>query len=102
MFAIASLVLQVHGSHHFDLAFIDADKLNYEVYYELCLQLIRPGGVILIDNILWGGRVTLAEYQDDNSQARLRYTACLRKNVVVWGHRSLLLVEREIEQRIPI
>ena len=70
----SSLSFQVHGSHHFDLAFIDADKLNYEVYYELCLQLIRPGGVILVDNTLWGGRVTLAEYQDDNSQVCLLVT----------------------------
>jgi predicted O-methyltransferase YrrM len=41
----------------FDLAFIDADKANYPEYYELCLQLVRSGGVILIDNVLWYGRV---------------------------------------------
>lgn len=41
----------------FDLVFIDADKENYLVYYELCLQLLRPGGLLLADNTLWGGTV---------------------------------------------
>ena len=41
----------------FDLAFIDADKTGYDAYYELCLKLLRPGGVILIDNMLWSGSV---------------------------------------------
>ncbi len=41
----------------FDIAFIDADKNNYPTYYDLCFDLIRPGGLILIDNTLWGGQV---------------------------------------------
>ena len=41
----------------FDMAFIDADKEQYSVYYELCLQLVRPGGAILLDNMLWNGQV---------------------------------------------
>jgi predicted O-methyltransferase YrrM len=41
----------------FDLAFIDADKMNYAAYYERCLRLVRRGGVIAIDNTLWYGRV---------------------------------------------
>lgn len=41
----------------FDMAFIDADKGGYDGYYERCLRLVRPGGVILIDNTLWSGRV---------------------------------------------
>jgi predicted O-methyltransferase YrrM len=41
----------------FDLAFIDADKANYTRYYERCLQLVRRGGVIAVDNTLWYGRV---------------------------------------------
>ncbi|HEU0204662.1 MAG TPA: class I SAM-dependent methyltransferase [Burkholderiaceae bacterium] len=41
----------------YDFAFIDADKTNYDAYYEACLQLLRPGGLIVFDNVLWGGRV---------------------------------------------
>ena len=43
--------------NQYDVAFIDADKENYRPYYEACLQLVRPGGVIVIDNVLWGGKV---------------------------------------------
>ena len=41
----------------FDFAFIDADKTSYEGYYECALELLRPGGLILVDNVLWSGRV---------------------------------------------
>jgi predicted O-methyltransferase YrrM len=44
-------------SGHFDFAFIDADKGNYERYYEQCLILVRKGGLIAIDNMLWDGAV---------------------------------------------
>src|SRR5690606_27021226 len=47
----------------FDFCFIDADKQNYDGYYERCLQLLRPGGLIAVDNALWGGRVARAEDQ---------------------------------------
>ena len=43
----------------YDFAFIDADKANYEAYYEHCLALLRPGGLIALDNVLWSGRVAL-------------------------------------------
>lgn len=41
----------------FDMAFVDADKTEYLEYYQRCLQLLRPGGLLLIDNTLWGGAV---------------------------------------------
>ena len=44
-------------AEQYDFAFIDADKQNYLHYYEYCLQLMRPGGLIAIDNVLWGGSV---------------------------------------------
>ncbi len=44
-------------SSSFDFCYIDADKEGYHTYYELCFQLIRPGGIIAFDNMLYGGRV---------------------------------------------
>jgi predicted O-methyltransferase YrrM len=53
----------------FDLAFIDADKENYAGYYEAALQLVRPGGVIAIDNVLWSGRVADPENTEESTLA---------------------------------
>jgi predicted O-methyltransferase YrrM len=52
----------------FDFAFIDADKQNYEGYYERCLQLLRKGGLIAVDNTLWSGAV--ADSADDQPDTR--------------------------------
>jgi caffeoyl-CoA O-methyltransferase len=53
----------------FDFAFIDADKENYWAYYERSLQLIRPGGLIAIDNVLWSGRVADPQERDLSTQS---------------------------------
>ncbi|MBD2531978.1 class I SAM-dependent methyltransferase [Nostoc flagelliforme FACHB-838] len=53
----------------YDFAFIDADKENYDVYYERSLQLVRPGGLIAIDNVLWSGQVADDQYQDESTQS---------------------------------
>jgi predicted O-methyltransferase YrrM len=53
----------------FDFAFIDADKPNYDSYYELCLKLLRKGGLIGIDNTLWQGRVADDNVTDDDTTA---------------------------------
>jgi predicted O-methyltransferase YrrM len=53
----------------FDLAFIDADKANYAGYYEAAVRLVRKGGVIAIDNVLWSGRVADPEVTDDDTNA---------------------------------
>jgi predicted O-methyltransferase YrrM len=52
----------------FDFAFIDADKANYPNYYELCLQLVRPGGAIGIDNVLWYGKVADPTVTDSRTE----------------------------------
>jgi predicted O-methyltransferase YrrM len=54
-----------------DMAFIDANKNDYDAYYERCLKLVRKGGLILIDNVLWGGSVAnLAEKDEDTDAIR--------------------------------
>jgi predicted O-methyltransferase YrrM len=61
--------LRANASGHFDFAFIDADKSNYDSYFESCLELIRPGGVIAIDNVFWGGSVVDDSQQDEDTAA---------------------------------
>lgn len=56
-------------ANSFDFAFIDADKENYAQYYEQALQLVRPGGLIAVDNVLWSGRVVNPETQDRDTLA---------------------------------
>ena len=63
--AIKSLEQMKAGS--FDMAFIDADKSNYLEYYMRCLSLIRKGGAIILDNMLWSGQVV--NPADDDSKA---------------------------------
>jgi caffeoyl-CoA O-methyltransferase len=53
----------------FDFAFIDADKTGYDGYYERCLELLRPGGLIAIDNMLWGGKVADPSVNDESTIA---------------------------------
>lgn len=53
----------------FDLAFIDADKSAYDGYYESCLRLLRPGGLVVFDNMLWSGRVADAGDMSADTQA---------------------------------
>lgn len=60
---LASLEADGQGGA-FDFAFIDADKGNYDSYYETCLRLLRSGGLIVVDNALWGGQVMDPSFQD--------------------------------------
>jgi len=60
----------------FDFVFIDADKINYEAYYEYALELLRPGGLIAVDNVLWSGRVLDAQSTEPDT---LAVRACNQK-----------------------
>jgi caffeoyl-CoA O-methyltransferase len=53
----------------FDIAFIDADKASYLAYFEGLLPRLRSGGLILVDNVLWGGNVVNVDVNDDNTLA---------------------------------
>jgi caffeoyl-CoA O-methyltransferase len=57
------------ATNSFDFAFIDADKSNYDGYYECCLELLRVGGLIAIDNVLWNGGVVNDDMQDEDTLA---------------------------------
>jgi caffeoyl-CoA O-methyltransferase len=57
----------------FDFAFIDADKGNYDNYYERSLQLLRPGGLVAIDNVLWSGRVADEQVNYPHLLTHLRF-----------------------------
>ncbi len=62
-------LLRESGPGSFDFAFIDADKSGYDAYYELCLQLLRPGGLIAFDNTLWSGAVADPSKTDPDTAA---------------------------------
>jgi caffeoyl-CoA O-methyltransferase len=62
----------------FDLAFIDADKGSYAEYFETCLLAVRKGGLIVVDNVLWSGRVLAPE--DDSDWALHRFNERYRRD----------------------
>jgi predicted O-methyltransferase YrrM len=58
---------KIEGS--FDLVFIDADKRNYALYYDLIIDKMSPGGIILVDNVLWSGKIVDESARDKSTQA---------------------------------
>ena len=62
-------LLRDGGAGSFDFAFIDADKVGYDGYYEACLLLLRPGGLIALDNMLWNGAVADQSVHDADTEA---------------------------------
>ena len=54
---------------HFDMAFVDADKESYPAYYEALVDRIRPGGLLVVDNVLWSGRVLSPDEDDKDTHA---------------------------------
>jgi predicted O-methyltransferase YrrM len=64
----------------YEFMFIDADKANYDGYYERGLALVRPGGLIAIDNVLWSGSVIDEAQQDEDTRAIRALNAKLRQD----------------------
>jgi predicted O-methyltransferase YrrM len=64
-----SLLPELSDEGPFDFVFIDADKGNYDNYYEACLPMVRRGGIIAVDNTLWSGWVADSARQDDDTLA---------------------------------
>ena len=62
-------LLAAGEARRYDFAFIDADKESYDTYYELLLQLLRPGGLITLDNTLWSGNVANPHHRDKDTVA---------------------------------
>ena len=65
----------------YDIAFIDADKENYVGYYEYSLKLLRPGGLVLVDNVLWSGKVIEQDMQDKDTIAIRSFNEYLKNDV---------------------
>lgn len=61
-------LLKAGEGETFDFVFIDADKSNYDNYYERALKLVRPGGLIAIDNVLWSGKVADPAIEDNRTK----------------------------------
>ena len=66
------------GPSSYDMAFIDADKTEYQQYFEALMLLIRPGGLIITDNVLWSGRVAENSFNDEDTAALRAFTLTLR------------------------
>ncbi len=64
----------------YDFAYIDADKTGYRDYVESCLALVRPGGLILLDNVLWGGAVIDPEANSNDTRALRELNAWVHAN----------------------
>ncbi|MCH8191465.1 MAG: class I SAM-dependent methyltransferase [Chloroflexi bacterium] len=81
----------------FDLVFIDADKGNYIAYYERCMELLAPDGVIVVDNVLWSGRVL--EPKDDSDRAIAAFNDHVNRdprvqNVILTVRDGIMLIRK--------
>ena len=76
-------LLAAGDASSFDFAFLDAEKSEYEAYYERVLKLLRPGGLVAVDNVLWSGRVADPTNQDPNTRAIRAFNEKLRNDARV-------------------
>ena len=80
--ALATLDARLKGGEAgaYDFAFIDADKANYAPYYDRILNLLRPGGLVCVDNVLWSGRVLDKADQSEDTEAIRKFNQVLLKD----------------------
>lgn len=85
-------------NHTWDLVFIDADKKNYSVYYDLIIDNLKAGGIIIADNVLWSGKV-LDEQKDNDTELIHRFNHKINsdtrvKNVLLPIRDGLMLIQK--------
>ncbi len=96
------MLLDDGGEKSFDFIFIDADKQNYIMYYEMALRLLRKGGIIAVDNTLWSGAVADTENKEPATRAIRRFNDMLKdddrvsQSLLTIGD-GLTLILKEIE-----
>ena len=74
------MLLDEGRENTFDFVFIDADKQNYELYYEMALRLLRKGGLVAVDNTLWSGAVADPENNEPGTRAIRRFNEMLKRD----------------------
>jgi caffeoyl-CoA O-methyltransferase len=84
----------------FDLVFIDGDKREYSEYYKLVIDKVKPGGFILADNILWGGKVVENDTSDPQTKGVIDFNEMIRKqnnieNVMIPVRDGLMLIRKK-------
>jgi len=84
------MLLDDGAERSFDFVFIDADKQNYIMYYEMALRLLRKGGMIAVDNTLWSGAVADPENNEPGTRAIRRFNEMIKKDTRV--SKSLLTI----------
>jgi predicted O-methyltransferase YrrM len=104
--APATETLATLADDSYDLAFIDADKPSYDAYYEGCLRVVRPGGLILIDNVLWSGEVADPGVDNENVRAiralNEKIAADERVDHVILAIGDGLTLARPLEDLTPV
>lgn len=85
----------------FDLVFIDADKENYQNYYNIVFDKVKPGGYLIADNVLWSGKVTVPENQmDKDTRALFNFTRMVHadprvENILLPVRDGLMIVRKK-------
>lgn len=84
----------------FDLVFLDADKENYQAYYDLVIDKVRPGGFIIADNVLWSGKVTDLTKRDKDTEAVRAFNAAVHadyrvENILLPVRDGLLIAQKK-------